>query len=284
VLGNVIEAVDGRDLPEYIDDEILGPLGMERSVLRADPTDYDDGMTPYLPEDDGPERATFPVKGIGAAGGLLSSARDLATYLRFAMHGDASVLPHALRDRAQRAHTTRGERLDGSPKQYGYGWMRRSFLGDDLVWHSGSLAVTSAHLGFLEDRELGVAVTANTSPEVHPMYVGPALLALVEGENPEDAVPFHALRAKAERVAGEYESYRGVATAEVEPSEGGIAVEVDTALGGDQLHAQPVSLDREDLTFEAVSAGGDRVPVTFEETEDGLDLFLQRWRLHATGE
>jgi hypothetical protein len=160
--------------------------------------------------------------------------------------------------------------------------MRRSFLGDEFVWHSGSLAVTSANLGFLEERGLGAAVLANTSPDVHPTFVGPALLAIVEGEDPVDVVPFHALRAKAERVAGEYESYHGVATAEVEQETGGVVVELDTALGGDELHAQPVSLDRGDLAFEAVSAAGDRVPLTFEETDDGLDLFVQRWRLHAT--
>jgi len=291
VLGELIEAVDGRELPEYVDDEVLAPLGMERSVLRADPTDYEDGATPYLLRDGdgdganggGPERSTFPVKGIGAAGGLLSTARDLATYLRFAMHGDEAVVPGGLLERAQAGHVTRGEQLDGTEKQYGYGWMRRSFLGgdDDLVGHSGTLSVTSAYLGFLEERGLGVAVAANTAPAVHPMHVGPALLAIVEGEDPEDAVAFHALRAKAERVAGSYESYRGVATAEVTRAGAGVEVSVDTALGGETLTARPVSVDPDDLAFEAVSPAGDRVPVAFEQTDDGLDCFLRRWRLHA---
>jgi len=280
VLGEVIETVDGRPLPEYVDDEVLGPLGMDRSVLRADPTDDDDGMTPYLMDEDGPERSTFHVKGIGAAGGLLSTARDLATYLQFAMHGDESVVPGDALERAQRGHASRGEQLDGTEKRYGYGWMRRSFLGDDLVGHSGTLSVTSAYLGFLEDRELGVAVAANTAPEVHPMHVGPALLAIVEGEEPEETVAFYGLRAKAERVTGSYESFRGVATGEVEQSGAGVEVALDTALGGETLTARPVSTDPDDLTFEAVSAAGDRVPLEFEETEDGMDLFVRRWRLH----
>jgi len=299
VLGELIEAVDGRGLPEYVDDEVLAPLGMDRSVLRADPTDYEDGMTPYLLRDGddeasegggdagggGPERSTFPVKGIGAAGGLLSTARDLATYLRFAMRGDEDVVPGGLLERAQAGHVTRGEQLDGTEKQYGYGWMRRSFLDgdDDLVGHSGTLSVTSAYLGFLEERGLGVAVAANTAPAVHPMHVGPALLAIVEGADPEDAVAFYGLRAKAERVAGRYESYRGVATATVEPAGAGVEVTVDTALGGETLTARPVSADPGDLAFEAVSPAGDRVPVAFEPSdgEAGLDCFLRRWRLHA---
>jgi CubicO group peptidase (beta-lactamase class C family) len=281
VLGKLVETVDGRSLPAYVEEEILDPLGMDRSVLRADPTEYEDGMTPYLQAEDGLERATFPVKGVGAAGGLLSSAHDLARYLQFAMRGDERVLADERRARAQTGHVARGERLDGTEKRYGYGWMRRSFLGDDLVGHSGTLSVTSAYLGFLENRELGVAVAANTAPDVHPMYVGPSLLALVENEDPADVVPFQALREKCERVAGAYESYRDVATAEVESSGGGIEVSVDTALGGETLHARPTSLARGDLAFEAVSPGGDRVPLEFEPGEDGLDLFVRRWRLHS---
>ncbi len=282
VLGELVEAVDGRSLPAYVDDEVLAPLGMDRSVLAADPTEHDDGMTPYLMDEGGPERSTFPVKGIGAAGGLLSTARDLAAYLRFAMHGDEAVVPQGLLERAQRGHVGRGEQLDGTEKRYGYGWMGRSFLGgDDLVGHSGTLSVTSAYLGFLAERELGVAVAANTAPEVHPMHVGPALLAIVEGEDPADAVAFHGLRAKTQRVAGSYESYRGVATADVEPAGGAVEVSVDTALGGETLTARPVSTDPDDLAFEAVSAAGDCVPVEFEPTADGLDLFVRRWRLHA---
>ncbi|MFC3476983.1 serine hydrolase [Halobacterium litoreum] len=281
VLGKLIEAVDGRPFPEYVDDEVLAPLGMDRSVVRADPAEYDDAMTPYLSREDGPERADYPVKGVGAAGGLLSSARDLAAYLRFAMRGDESVVPASLLERAQSAHATRRAFLDGAEETYGYGWMRRPFLGDDLVGHSGTLSVTSAYLGFLEGRDLGVAVAANTAPDVHPMHVGPALLALVEGEDPAEAVPFYALRAKCERVAGEYESYRSVATAEVKREGAGISVTVDTALGGETLTARPASLARGDLAFEAVGAAGDRVPVTFEPTDDGdLDLFVRRWRLH----
>lgn len=284
VLGELVEAVDGRAFPAYVADEVLAPLGMDRSAVRADPADYDDAMTPYRLEDGDLERTGFPVKGVGAAGGLLSTASDLAAYLRFAMRGDEAVLPDALRERAQAAHVTRGERLDGTPKQYGYGWMRRPFLGDELVGHSGSLAVSSAYLGFLEDAELGVAVAANASPDVHPRFVGPALLALVRGEDPADAVSFYALREKCRRVAGRYESYRAAMTADVDAAGGTLDVTFDTALGEESVTAFPESVDGDDLRFYTVSAGGDRVPLTFEAGADGLDCYYRRWRLHEVDE
>jgi CubicO group peptidase (beta-lactamase class C family) len=284
VLGELVEAIDGRPFPEYVDAEVLSPLGMDRSGVREDPAESADAMTPYLLEDGDVAATGFPLKGVGAAGGLLSTASDLATYLQFAMHGDESVLPDDLLERAQTAHATRGERLDGRQRQYGYGWMRRSFLGDDLVGHSGSLGVSSAYLGFLADAERGVAVLANTDPEVHPTAVGPALLALLQDEAPEDTVPFYALREKTQRVAGEYESYRSAMTAEVEAAGAELDVTMETTLGEESVTAFPDSLDREDLSFHAVSAAGDREAMTFEPTEDGLDCYYLRWRLHEVSD
>ena len=284
VLGELVEAVDGRPFPEYVADEVLAPLGMHRSVVRADPADYDDAMTPYLADDGDLQRSSFPVKGVGAAGGLLSSAADLATYLKFAMHGDEDVLPDSRRERALESHATRGELLDGTEKRYGYGWMRRSFLGDELIGHSGSLGVSSAYVGFLEEAELGVAVAANADPDVHPTYVGKALLALLRGTDPDDVVPFYALRAKCQRVAGRYESYRSAMAAVVEASGGELDVTLETALGEESLTAFPESMDGDDRSFYTVGAGGERVPLTFETADGGLDCYYQRWRLHETDE
>ena len=115
------------------------------------------------------------------------------------------------------------------------------------------------------------------------MYVGPALLALVEGEDPEAVVPFYALRAKCRRVAGTYESFRSAATANIEPADGSLDVTLSTALGEETLTAFPETTARDDYQFYTVSEGGDRVPLTFEPTDDdGLDCYYRRWRLHET--
>jgi CubicO group peptidase (beta-lactamase class C family) len=279
-LGKLIKAIDSRPFQNYVEDEVLGPLGMDRSTVGADPADFEDAMTPYRLEDGELEQTDFPVKGVGAAGGLLSTVSDLATYLQFAMHGDEAVLPDELLERAQEAHATRHERVDGAANQYGYGWMRQPLLGDELVEHSGALAVSTAYVGFLEDAELGVAVLANASPDVHPSFVGRALLALASGEDPAETVPFYALREKCQRVAGRYESYRSAMTAEIEATGGTLSATFETALGEESVTAFPASLDPTDHEFYAVDAGANRLPLTFEEAESGLDCYYQRWRLH----
>jgi CubicO group peptidase (beta-lactamase class C family) len=292
ILGKLVAELDGRPFPQYVDEEVLAPLGMDRSRLAPESVEgVGDVMTPYKREDGGRVETSFPFKGVGAAGGLLSSASELADYLAFQMGsheatrggdaGDGHVVDPDLLAAAHEAHSVRQTYLDGSEQGYGYGWMRRSLLGDTLIEHGGSLGVSTSYVGYLDDAGLGVALACNDSPEAHPQYVGPALLALLSVEDPAEVTRFYALRAKADHVAGDYESYRGIRTGTVEPSGGTLDVTLETALGEESFEAHPASTDLEDLTYYTVNASGAKVPLSFEPTDDGLDLFYQRWRLHG---
>jgi hypothetical protein len=73
-------------------------------------------------------------------------------------------------------------------------------------------------------------------------------------------------------------------TADVEAAGGHLEVTFETALGEETATAFPESADADDLAFYTVSAGGDRVPLTFEPADGGLDCYYRRWRLHETGE
>jgi len=281
VLGKLVEELDGREFPTYVGEAILEPLGMDRSVLAPENfEDLDNAMTPYMKEDGERVEAGFPVKGVGAAGGLVSTVEDLATYLQFQSDPDADVLDPDLLDDARTAHSTRQTYLDGTEQGYGYGWMRRPFLGDDLIEHGGSLGVSTAYVGFLADEELGVAMACNDSPATHPQHVGPAILAILRGEDPAEATRYYGLQRKADRVAGGYESFHGIQTATVEPDGATLEITFETALDEQHVAATPESTAPDDLTYDAVGEGGARIPIEFEETEDGMDLYFQRWRLH----
>lgn len=279
VLGDVIEAVSGRPYRQYVREEILEPLGMTRSTFDEDAvaTD-DDSMTGYYKDDELVE-GTFPHdRLIDAPGGLLSSVREMANYLRMQMNGgtfeDERLLSEEGVAAMHRPYTTREIRLGGRSQEYGYGWMIQEFLNDRLVGHGGTITVSTGYVGFLEDAGLGVVVGCNTASSIHPMYVRPAVLALASGEEPTE-VPFFALREKVRRVAGEYESHRGLLEASIERTGATLTLSV-----GDQRYALvPTSADPDDLTFETVTPSGARAPVAFEEHGDGLDLFFQRWRL-----
>ncbi|MFC5279571.1 serine hydrolase [Halorubrum rubrum] len=281
VLGEVIEAVSGTEYREYVRKNVLDPLGMDRSTFDGEAFDgTDDAMSGYYRDDDDLIEGGVPHdRVIDAPGGLLSSVDEMGRYLRMQMNGGTLDGERLVSEDAvatmHEPYTTRETRLDGTEVEYGYGWMLREFLDDRLVEHGGTVTVSTGYVGFLEEAGIGVAIGANATPEVHPMYVGPAVLAILSGRRPS-AVPFFALREKVDRIAGVYESHRGLVEAEVEPA-GGTAT---LSMLDREFSLHPTSTDPDDLTFETVTAAGAREPVEFGPTgEGGVDLRFQRWRL-----
>jgi len=284
VLGRVVEAVDGRSFAEYVRAELLEPLGMDRATFHEEGfAADDDAMTGYKPGDDAPTPTPFPFEElIHPSGGLVCSVRELSRFLRAAMtdgsiDGTQVVSPEAL-ERAQAAQAVRNTRVDGSAERYGYGWMRREFLDDELVGHGGSLVVSTAYAGFLEDAGVGVALACNTTAEPHPMDIAGAILALAIGEQ-ATAEPTVAIREKCEAVTGSYESFDGETTATVERERGGIAVTVSGSWGEEEFTAYPDSVDPDDHRFYTVAANGARQEVEFDASGEEVDLFYTRSRL-----
>lgn len=284
VLGEIIEAVSGTGYREYIRETVFDPLDMERSTFDMDAFEgTDDAMTGYYQDEDGLTEGEFPHdRIIDAPGGLLSSVTEMANYLRMQMNGGTLGGERLISEDAlssmHEPYTSRETYLDGTAQEYGYGWMLQEFLGDRLIEHGGTITVSTGYVGFLEEAGIGVAIGANTASEVHPMYVGPAVLAILLGDSPS-SVPFFALREKIDRVSGTYESHRGLVEAEVEPA-GGTAT---LSMLEQEFSLHPTASNPDELIFETVTAAGARVPVEFRpDGEGGLNLHFQRWRLERT--
>lgn len=217
--GLVVEAVTGQRYAEYVADELLAPPGMERSTFdRAAFEDEADRMTPYVKEEGSSREAAFPFdEFVHAPGGLVSSVAEMAKWVRLFLD-DGTVDGERLLSRdgvaSMRAPVgTFGTRVDGTEVGYGYGLMVEEMLGDRVVGHGGSVAVSNAWFGYLEDADLGVVV----GPEARPTEVGQAVLALLQGEDPEDVVPYYRLQAALAATTGEYAGHSGITTA---PSSG----------------------------------------------------------------
>lgn len=287
VLGELIEKHSGQSYADYVEERILEPLGMERSTFAEDEFEADDDtMTPYYKQDGSATPGSFPFdESIHAPGGMLSSVRELARYGRMHLNdGELDgerILPAARIEEARTPVSQREQLVDGTPQEYAYGWMVREFLDDTLVCHGGGIGVYNAFIGYLRDAGIGVAVQCTTTPETHPMYAGPGVLALLQGAEPEAAVPHLALKRALPELTGEYASYRGIMELSVEQMGGGLALRADTERAGAlDLPLIPTELGGDDCLFTTVEASGAEVPVRFERAEDGVDLYYQRWRLH----
>jgi CubicO group peptidase (beta-lactamase class C family) len=280
LLDHVVEVVDGRSFADYAADEFLGPLGMERATFDVDAVREDeDSLTPYLVEEETPEASTLPDRDLGAApGGLYAPVTELANYLRANLAGGAfdgtRLVSEAGLARAHRGH------VETPSGPYGYGWRRSEVLGHEVVCHGGSIAVSTAFLGFVPESNVGVAVGANAAGDIPTSSLGKAVLAALVGEDPYET-PFFARRERYDRYVGEYESYRGVRQATVERDGQFLELEFQDGLGG-SVTLVPDDSTASDGTFWTLTAGGNREPVEFVESDDGLDLFYERWRLHSS--
>ncbi|MFW5911413.1 MAG: serine hydrolase [Halolamina sp.] len=279
LVGAVVEAVTGTPFDEFVEAEILDPLGMERSTFDPDALAGEDAMTPYALRDGEPEATPFPHRPVSyPAGGLIAPVTELTRYLRAMANGGSFdgvdlVSPESL----DKAHAGYMQRADS---EYGYGWGRSSFLDRTLIGHGGSLGVSSSYIGFTEDGEYAIAMGANTTTSPSPPIVAKGVLAILEGANPAEVVPHFARAARFEELVGEYESYRGITTATVERHAGALKLTQSHPLSDEELILLPTDPERPGETFEIPSMDGPRKTARFERHDDHVDLFYARNRLH----
>lgn len=284
VLGQVIEACSGQSYAEYVDANVLSPLGMSRSTFHRDAFEAEaDRTVAYESTEDGRRRREFRFNDRShPSGGLISSVTELTRFLRALMNDGTADGATFLEVDSVAAmcepHGAFRTLVDGTNEDYALGTIVRAFGDDTLVGHGGTWGC-SGYAGYLDEAGLGVAVLCNTVPATHPMEVGPALLGLAQGLDAATANPYFAVREKLERVAGTYESYRGVQTATVEPE--GLTLEVTIGPGdeGTTYTCFPESAEPDSYDFYTLSQKLHRLPVEFEVSADSADLFVERNRL-----
>lgn len=289
-----VESVTGRSFTEYVTTEILDPLGMERSTF--DPEEYtedDNHATPYKSEDDshttsdkddGFEATTFPSSGLAfGAGGLISSPREMGKYLQFNLTGtpansEGLVGSSLLGD----AHDVHVDPLPRYGDGYGYGWSQREVAGSQVVGHGGSLLTSASAIGFLPEEGFGVALASAGQPEIHPTELLEGIVAILLGEEPTDHQPTLAYYDRVDELTGSYTGYRDVVSATVEDEGGHLILDLSMGPLDEEVTLVPRDPTLEETTFE-MTAPGRPTPVEFVETDEGYDLFYDRYRLHKTG-
>ncbi|WP_430504482.1 serine hydrolase [Haloparvum sp. PAK95] len=329
LLGDVVEELTGKPFPAYVEDHVFAPLGMERSTF--DDTEFsmdDDHMTQYLIEDGDLVAASLPTREVSQpAGGILTSVRELGRYLQCHLNdgrirgsgpgtdgesdasgdGDATGAGDGPDD-ATSDHSTRllpesrmealyGEYAATPAGPYGYGWRTRSVCGRDLIGHAGSIAVSSAYVGFSPEADVGIALAANSSPDYSLAALGEGVFATLLGEEPAETVPFFRRRDRFDRLTGEYASHRGIMRAAVVEDGGTLRLELASPMSDSSFPLHPEDLEHtaeadgseppagEVFRFSAPPKTGDRRPVEFRFTDEGdVRLLVDRWNLQKVSE
>ena len=155
VLGRVIEVVSGMPYADYISAKIFEPLGMEHSYVSGDGqhTALATGHTPWFGSMR-PVGAQGEPAGLGSApqGGIVSTASDMALYLRMMLNGQDDILSAAGKVRMLQPAA------DASPG-YGFGWMLNS--EEQSAYHTGMTPGFEAIAAMIPTKQRGALVLTN---------------------------------------------------------------------------------------------------------------------------
>lgn len=167
----LLEHARGRDWRALVRDEVLDPLGMTATTpfidaARADGRTVAAGHFGRLAgqADRSPLQKTDAT--MQSAGGLISTAHDMSLWLE-AQITDGTVggqrrlragLIASTHDPRVSQDTTFG---DYQRTGYGLGWQIGRYGDDVLIHHFGNFSGSRAHVSFMPERHLGVAVMVN---------------------------------------------------------------------------------------------------------------------------
>lgn len=190
LLGRIVAKASGRDYRDYLEKEILAPLGMKATTLEPSAAPAQMRATGYRKTGDQySEEPPLPHGSFGAMGGLLTSANDLARYVAFHLSAwplrDGPVRGPVRRSSvremhrlwrfavmaADRPNPAAPLRVTGSGYGYGLSISRDCRFGH-IVGHGGGLPGFGSYMIWLPEYGVGVIAMANLT------YAGPGQVAL----------------------------------------------------------------------------------------------------------
>jgi D-alanyl-D-alanine carboxypeptidase len=163
LLGEVIKKVSGQAYASYMRENIIEPLGLERTEPELTKASREWLATPYsrpLPESD--LRDSFEhanTRAYASATGFLSNVPDLATYIGALSLGDDRLLGRESKKEMFRPHWETGE--DGV--SYGLGFIVSKVGKRTVVGHGGGFPGFITNQAFDPTDDLGVIVLTNSN-------------------------------------------------------------------------------------------------------------------------
>jgi CubicO group peptidase (beta-lactamase class C family) len=154
LLGHLVERLSGHTYAQFLDDRILGPLGMSDTAYDPDHEGTEHDAVGYrnwtTPGDTDIDAYAF------ASGGIRSTVTDLARWNQFLLTGtpaivDQDTLAQFLRPRVP---TGRGER-------YGYGIHTRGTGNSTTHFHNGDMTGFHSYSEIQPATELSIVVLSN---------------------------------------------------------------------------------------------------------------------------
>jgi CubicO group peptidase (beta-lactamase class C family) len=175
LLALVVEKASGMTYEDYVEKQLLAPLGMTRSMHCNSYENVERRAHGYGMENGTLYRAPTSFNTwFSGAGGICSTAADLVTWTQ-ALHGGRVLSPESYAEMMTPATLRNGMTL-----RYGMGiGVGRDGRGFEARYHGGILAGFRSAVAWYPEARLTVVVLANTTGGVDPESVAEALAAAV---------------------------------------------------------------------------------------------------------
>ncbi len=173
--GEVIAAASGMSWQDFVEERILRPLGMERTVTSVDDLAARNNVaTPHK----NTTKGVFPIEwynwdAMAAAGGIISSVEEMAEWMKLRLgHGEFRGVklfseesswqmwtvhnPFSISPRAREAQPSTHFR------GYGLGWSLNDYRGRMVASHGGGYDGMFSRVVLVPEEELGIVVLTNS--------------------------------------------------------------------------------------------------------------------------
>ena len=175
VAGRLIEKVSGKTWQDFIQYNILEPIGLECTLTWSrDIFEYDNHTYPHMIDyEEGIVNVPFTISDqIGAAGMMWSCVDDMEKYLSFLLNNgevdDKKILSEKTFNYIFEPQIIIGSSFYPTSKltkpnwrTYGLGWFQHDYRGLKIDMHTGSLQGLVAIIAMVRDKNIGLQVFAN---------------------------------------------------------------------------------------------------------------------------
>ena len=163
LLGYLLSQAADAEYERLVADRVCGPLGLRGTTFDATPVQGHQRGRPVSP---------WHMGVMSAAGGLYSTAEDLARLLTAFLEPDATALGEVIRA----ALTPRAP--ISADKEIGLAWQHALRDGQRVIWHNGMTGGHSAIVAFSPARQAGIAALANGAGPLPSPLDAPVIDAL----------------------------------------------------------------------------------------------------------
>lgn len=163
VLGEALAAAWGTSYSDALQTHVLGPLGMRATSLGIAGLPAPENLAPAHVR--GVRVPNWTQQAFAAAGGMRSTARDMAVFLAACL-GSGGALRESLSAVVQPQHAADDD------EQIGMGWFLAGSPEKPVIWHSGATAGSHSFVGYCPRTGTGIALMLNDQRACEPLGFG----------------------------------------------------------------------------------------------------------------